>query len=251
MPSWGGAAAGAASGALAGKAGGPIGMLIGGGIGAIGGLFGGGKSKLQKQVESLIKPSMDNLTHWSGQAKDQQRMYEPLAFNDLSKASRFYGGLLSNSGTEALNNLLGPQRQGIMQGYNNLIQTAGRTGARGGGRTSAMMDFDFAKNRDLMNLVPQARLMAAEGLLSTSRQAGAQALGYGNLAGNMASSVMSAGLGGQDSLAQQGMAAGAGWGQIGGKLGDILGPALSDWIKRMGGNKGGAGGSLGKQWSIL
>lgn len=258
----------------------PFAPLIGG---AIGGILGGRKSNLEKQIANKINPSLENLMNWAGMAQGKQaglegmrdkfagmtgqydaltqdyegrsQGYEPIALGDVGRASQFYNKLLSPSSSEALNEILGPQRQGLMQNYNNMIQTGGRTGARGGGRTSGLMDFEFAKNRDFINLVPQARMMAAQGLLGTSGLAGqqsdrlsrtgqnygqlgqgygqlglgfgSQALGYGNLAGSLTGQVLGFA---NPALAQQSnerLNRGSEWGQIGGGIGSLLGPLLS------------------------
>lgn len=249
----------------------PFAPLIGG---AVGGLLGGRSSKLEKQISSLIKPTMDNLTNWAGQANfergrlqdqrdmftgmvpgylDQSRGYEPMARGDLGRASGYYNRLLSPSSREALNEILGPQRQGVMTGYQNVLNTIGRT-QRGGGRASGLMNYDFAKNTELMNLVPQARMMAAQGLLNTSGAAGQNAsrlfgqginignlgLGYGQLGlgyGNLAEGMSRAVLGQSQALPALGQAraqAGDEWGSIGGKIGTLLGPLLGSLGKKKG-----------------
>lgn len=208
----------------------PLGALIGLGSSLLGGLFGGRKSRLEKQISSKINPVMENLINWSGEAMDARRAFYPLALKGISGATNFYSNLLSPNSNQALNELLGPQRTGINDAYGNLIQNAGRFGARGGGRTSGMAQFDWQRNRELMELVPQTRMMAAQGLAQTGGQAGNLSLDYGNQAINASSAVLNPALGGQESLAAQRQASGAQWGALGGKIGGLLGPVLSDWI---------------------
>src|SRR3990172_7697537 len=107
MPSASGALAGVAGGYLSG---GPVGAIIGG----IGGLFGsGGKSKLQKGLESKVLPVTDNLINWSGQANDARTALQPTGIKALQKSAGFYEGVLSDDDVTSFNSLVGPQRQGI------------------------------------------------------------------------------------------------------------------------------------------
>jgi len=215
----------------------PLIPLIGLGGSILGSLFGNRRSRLERDISGKINPVMENLIHWSGQATDARKAFQPIAINDISKASGFYNRLLSGSGTQALDEILGPQRTAINDNYTNMIQNAARFGARGGGRTSGMMNFDWARNRELMELVPRARTMAAEGLLRTGGQAGSMALGFGNQAIDASSAVLGPALGGQASLAGQRQQAGQGWGQIGAQVGDLLGPLLRDVLNRRGGGQ--------------
>lgn len=242
----------------------PFAPLIGAGVGSF---FGNRKSGLEKQIANKINPTLSNLTNWAGQANaerqrlqgvesqynDMARSYEPIALGDLGRASSFYGRMLAPRSTEALQEILGPQFQSLMKGYGSAIQTAGRTGSRGGGRTSAMSDFEFQRNRDFMNLVPQARMQAAQGLLQTSGTAGQQAgrlnqtglgygnlgLGYGHLAGNMSEGVLGFANPALAQMAKQRQQSGGEWGALGGKIGKLIGPILAGQGKQNGMQLGG------------
>lgn len=230
----------------------PFAPLIGAGVG---GLFGSRKSNLEKQISNKINPTLSNLTNWAGQANSEQqrlqgvqsqyndmaRSYEPIAAGDLGRASSFYGRMLAPRSTEALQEILGPQFQSLMRNYGSAIQTAGRTGSRGGGRTSAESDFAFQRNRDFLNLVPQARMQAAQGLLQTSGTAGQQAgrlnqtglgygqlgLGYGHLAGGLSGSVLDFANPALKQMGQQRMQSGLEWGGLGQQIGKLFSPILA------------------------
>lgn len=233
MPNLSGGLSGAAGGALTGlSAGGPLGAVIGGGLGLIGGLFGGGgKSKLQKQLESKVDPVMNNLIHWSGQANDARKLLQPMGIKSLEKSSNFYNSLLSDDSVEALNGLLGPQRTGINEAYQNAIETNARTGPRGGGRASANANYQFQKNRDLMELVPKARMQAAQGALSAGQATTNAAQGFGSLALQNSQAVLGGALGtGQiQPPAENGLAY---------NLGNLIGPILREIQNRRGGGSG-------------
>jgi len=206
---------------------------LGGSI--LGSIFGNRKSNLEKEISNKINPSMENLLNWAGEANRQQGLYSPLADSDTSKASNFYGGILSPNGSGALNTLLGGARGGVMANYQAQKNNNATFGPRGGGRTSQNADFGFAQNRDLMNLVANARNGAAQGLLASGGQAGQQALGYGNLASQNIENILRAAIPGQSQLAGQRAQSGAQWGDIGGQIGDILGPILGGLGKGRGG----------------
>jgi len=192
MPSLGGAISGAGTGATVGSAFGPWGTAIGAGIGGIAGLFTGGKSKLQKQLETKIDPSLNNLMNWSGQSRDKQNQMYGLALPNLTAASNYYTGILNPDNPTALNNVLGPQRTAVNDQYQGLLNTIGQFAPRGGGRNQQLANAGFTRNRQLMELIPQARAQAAAGALQTGQVAGSQAINWGNLSTEQANAVLSA-----------------------------------------------------------
>jgi hypothetical protein len=239
MPSLSGALGGAATGAQIGAIGGPVGMAIGAGIGGIAGLFTGGKSKLQKQLESKIDPSLNNLMNWSGQSRDKQNAMYDLALPNLTAASNYYQGILSNDNPTALNSVLGPQRTAVNDQFQGLLNQIGMFAPRGGGRNQRLANAGFDRNRALMELIPQARAQAAAGALQTGQATGNQAIQWGNLSTEQASAVLQAitsmltGQMADKARKDQGMT---------GVL-QKLGPLLTDIMGQIKAGKGGGGGS--------
>lgn len=239
MPSLGGALGGAATGAKLGSALGPWGTAIGAGIGGIAGLFTGGKSKLQKQLENKIDPSLNNLMNWSGQSRDKQNAMYDLALPNLTAASNYYQGILSNDNPTALNSVLGPQRTAVNDQFQGLLNQIGMFAPRGGGRNQRLANAGFDRNRALMELIPQARAQAAAGALQTGQATGNQAIQWGNLSTEQASAVLQAitsmltGQMADKARKDQGMA---------GVL-QRLGPLLTDIMGQIKAGKGGGGGS--------
>lgn len=238
MPSLGGAIGGAATGAKIGSIGGPWGTAIGAGIGGLAGLFTGGKSKLQKQLESKIDPSLNNLMKWSGQGQDRQNQLFGLALPNLTAASNYYQGILNNDNPTALNAVLGPQRTAVNYQFQGLLNQIGMFAPRGGGRNQQLADAGFQRNRALMELIPQARAQAAAGALQAGSVTGSQAINWGQLSTEQASAVLQAitsmltGQMADKARKDQGMA-----GVLQG-----LGPLLTDILGQIKAGKGGSGG---------
>ena len=192
MPSLGGALGGAASGAMGGIGGGPLGIAVGAGIGGLVGAFTGGKSKLQKQLENKIDPSLNNLMHWSGQSRDKQNQLFGLSFPSLEAATNYFTGILDPNNATALNAALGPQRTALNDQYQGALNQIGSFAPRGGGRNQMLGDAVFQRNRNMMELVPKARAEAAAGALQAGSITGNQALNWGNLSTEQAAAVLQA-----------------------------------------------------------
>jgi len=235
----GGALAGAGTGAKLGSSGGPWGTAIGAGIGGLIGLFTGGKSKLQKNMENKIDPSMENLMHWSGQSRDKQNELYGLAMPAMRQANQFYSGILDPNTNNALNAILGPNRTAVNDSFQSTLNNIAM-GGRGGGRNQQLSEAYFNRNRQLTELIPQARISAAEGLLKVGNQAGSQAINWGQLSTEQAQAVLQAALGG--SLSQQQMQAAKDKG-LGGIL-QSMGPMLTDILSKLD-KRGGGGSSTG------
>lgn len=230
MPSLSGALGGAATGAQLGSALGPWGAAAGGAIGGIAGLFTGGKSKLQKQLENKIDPSLNNLMNWSGQSRDKQNAMYDLALPNLTAASNYYQGILSNDNPTALNSVLGPQRTAVNDQFQGLLNQIGMFAPRGGGRNQQLTDALFSRNRQLLELIPQARAQAAAGALQAGSVAGSQAINWGQLSTEQAQGVLraiSSFLGSEQANYMRKQQGEAGiMQQLGSILGDLL-PALA------------------------
>lgn len=257
MPSLGGALGGAATGAKIGSIAGPWGTAIGAAAGGIMGLFSGGKSKLQKNMEAKIDPAMNDLMHWAGQSRDKQNQMFGIALPAMQNAGSFYNALLSKNSTQALQGLMGPQQTAINDQYQAALNQIAMSGPRGGGKNQTMANAGFDRNRAMMELIPQLRMQAAQGALNVGQQAGGQAIDWGNMSSQQMMAVLSAATGGtmQGMMGRQ-AEKDAGWAGITGDLGKILydsinkiktgrngsGPGGTNWrinVPPMGGKTGG------------
>lgn len=232
MPSISGALGGAATGAKIGSVAGPWGTLIGGALGGIAGLFGGGKSKLQKAMEAKIDPSLNNLMHWSGQSQNKQNEMYGVALPALKDAGEFYRGLMSKDSTTSLQSILGPYQTAINDQYQGVLNSSQQFGARGGGKNASMLQADWQRNRALMELVPQMRAQAAEGSLKVGQAAGSQALDWGQLSTSQQAAVLQAITGSGIATGNQAIGAQRDQGMAGilSSLGELL-PGILDAIK--------------------
>ena len=234
--SLGGGLSGAASGAAIGRFGGPLGIGIGAGIGGLLGLFTGGKSNLQKGMENKILPGLDNLINWSGQSRDKQNQLYGLSIPGFQRSNDFYKGILSPNDNTALDSLLGPQRQAINTQYGNQLTNLAQFGARGGGTNALTAQAGFNQNQALMNLVPQARMTAAQQQGQLAQVMGQLGLNWGQLSSQQQEGVLSAIsalLGGQQSAHYASQQAS---GAIAQQLGSLLGP----YLRRVFGKGGGS-----------
>lgn len=240
MPSLNGALGGAATGAQIGSFGGPIGTAIGAGVGGLIGLFTGGKSKFQKNLEGTWGPVKDNLINWSGENMDSSRAFRALGLGEAQASDKYLRAVLSSNNTEALNALLGPQREGIAKSYQQVLDNVTNFAPRGGGRSSAGMTYDFDKAGAQLDEVAKARAGAVDRLTALSGQNTSAGLNFGSQATQQSQSVLgSIGslLGGQQANDRaQGQANGASAYQLGQQLGPLLAKIFSK-----GGGAGGGG----------
>lgn len=241
MPSLSGALGGAGAGAQIGSFAGPVGTLVGAGAGALIGMFTGGKSKLQKNVEGTWGPVKDNLINWSGENMDMKRLFENLGLDQSKAVDKYLRGVLSANDTQALNALLGPQREGVSKSYQQVLNNVSEFAPRGGGRSAAGMEYDFAKAGQQLNVVANARGQAVQQLNAAAGQNTNQALNFGQQATQQSATIM-------DSIASMltGTSAdsarrSAANGASAYQLGQLLGPILA---KMMGGKGGGSVGSV-------
>lgn len=242
--------------------------LIGAGASIVGGLIGGkGGSKEQKNILKNINAALPKALYTAqGDAEKSgmnSNLYRDLSMPQISQGAEGiksgyqgvdYGADLLNQsgeyfrgilgGGSALDALLGPQREAITRNYQNSLDTIAR-GTRGGGGLAAIQNFEFNKNRDLMNLIPGARAQAAAGLAGVGSQIGqlgsarsqiGQALGqlgintanvgasYQGLANQNVGNIIGQAQTGAG-IAGQRAAAGT---QLGQDLGDLFGPILLD-----------------------
>jgi len=236
MPSASGALGGAAAGAQIGSFGGPVGMAIGAGIGGLVGLFTGGKSSLQKNMEGTFGPVKDNLINWSGENMDMNRLFRQLGLDQSQGVDKYLRGVLSANDTQALNALLGPQREGISKSYEQVLQNVSQFAPRGGGRGAAGMEFDFAKAGQQLNTVAGARGQAVSQLSQAAGQNTNLAQNFGQQATAQNSSVLAA-------ITGQPQQQGGGNTQSAYQLGQLLGPLLQKIFTKGGGSISGGGGS--------
>lgn len=240
MPSIGGALGGAATGAQIGSFGGPVGTAIGAGIGGLIGLFTGGKSALQKNIEGTFGPVKDNLINWSGENMDTQRIFKNMGIDQSQGVDKYLRGVLSANDTTALNALLGPQRQGVSKSYQQVLDNVSQFGARGGGRTAAGMSYDFDKAGAQLNVVANARGQAVQQLNQAAGQNTNQALQFGQQATGQNAAVLDSLTGLMGGANAQAARQSAANGQSAYQLGQLLGPVLGKIF-----NKGGiSDGSL-------
>ncbi len=243
MPDIGGALGGAASGAQIGSFAGPWGTAIGAGIGGLIGLFTGGKSKLQKNVEGTWGPVKDNLINWSGENMDSSRAFKTLGLGESQASDKYLRSLLSSNDTTALDALLGPQREGIAKSYQQVLNNISNFAPRGGGRSAAGMTYDFDKAGAQLDEVAKARAGAVDRLTQLAGQNTNAGLQFGQQATNQEATVMNSigsMLGTTSANARaQGQANGASAYQLGQQLGPLLGKIFS---------KGGGSLSGGGVW---
>lgn len=175
-------------------------------------------------------------------AREQMAMQRPLIEAQtaatqfgLDKARQFTGGAeqafgdvknwwapIMSGDRRAIDMFLSPERGAINQGYQSAAQNVAMFGPRGGGRVSAMMNADLARQGQLSNLIYGAR------------REGVNAMGQlGAMQGQLGSSMM--GLGSQ--------AAGVGSGAIGRSYGTMLDTMAKDQtmnvLQGLGQNMGG------------
>lgn len=229
---------------------------------------GGGGSKQQKQILNSIASMLPNaLTTLQGDAEKSGRVsdeYRGRSYDIIDQAKQLIQSGLGNidlggdylnssagyfknilAGGAGVDAILGPQRDAISENYQNTLNSIARSGQRGGGSLLAATNFEFAKNKDLMDLVPQARQQAAEGLANTGGQlanvgnlrssvgqslgnlgiqTGNLGLGYQQSANQAAGTIAGlAGTGGQ--IAGQRAASGSALGE---EIGGLIGPILGD-----------------------
>jgi len=238
MPSASGALGGAAAGAQIGSFAGPWGTAIGAGIGGLVGLFTGGKSSLQKNMEGTWGPVKDNLINWSGEDMDMSRLFRQLGIDQSQGVDKYLRGVLSSNDATAFNALVGPQREGISKSYEQVLQNVSQFAPRGGGRGAAGMEFDFAKAGQQLNATATARGQAVGQLNQAAGQNTNAGLQFGNSATSRSATVMNS-ITGQQSNTQ------AGTGQSAYQLGQLLGPVLQQIFKKGGGSGGGYNMSIG------
>lgn len=245
MPSFGGFLGGAGTGASLGSMFGPIGT----GIGAIGGgligLFTGGKSRLQKQMENKINPGLENLMNWSGQARDTSMAYTGKAMPAFDKALNFYGGILDPNSTRGLDAALGSSRTALADQTRNIINQIG-TGPRGGGTNEMTGQALWNQNRQLLEMVPQLRGMAAEHISQIAQVLSNMGLNFSQLSAQEQEGVLSAIQGLSTGVANQQYMQQKQTGQIAQQLGTMLGP----FIGRISGGRFGTPSAVGPAGSL-
>lgn len=198
------------------------------------------KSNLQKGMENKILPGLDNLIWWSGEDREARHGMMRRALPAFDDSLSYYRGLMSPSSTQQIDALLGPSRTAVADQTQNVIQNLGMFGPRGGGTNAMTGQAMFNQNRQLMEMIPQARANAAQQLTGLGQILGNLGLNFGQLSAQEQEGVLSAItglLGGQ----QQQRAVNQ---QAGGQLGQQLGALLGPWIlKGLGGLFGGGNSS--------
>lgn len=245
MPSLGGAIGGAGAGASIGRFAGPWGTAIGAGIGGLIGLFTGGKSSLQKNVEGTFGPVKDNLINWSGENMDFARAFRSLGLDQSKGVDKYLRGVLSANDTEALNAILGPQREGVSKSYEQVLNNVSNFGPRGGGRTAAGMNYDFDKAGAQLNVVANARGQAVNQLSQNAGQNTNAGLQFGQQATAQEATVLDSLVGMLNGASTDAARRSASTGASAYQLGQQLGPLLAEIFKKYSGGGGGGGYTMG------
>lgn len=232
MPSLSGALGGASTGAEIGSFAGPWGTVIGAGIGGLVGLFTGGKSKLQKNIEGTFGPVKDNLINWSGENMDMNRLFRQLGLDQSQGVDKYLRGVLSSNDNQAFNSLVGPQKNAISQQYQQVLQNVSQFAPRGGGRGAASMSYDFDKAGKMLDVTAQARNQAVGQLSQAAGQNTSQALQFGQQATGQENAVLASLTGLMGASQNQQVLNSQQNGQSAYNLGQLLGPLLGNIFKK-------------------
>lgn len=179
------------------------------------------QQKLAEQQFAALKPLLDAQVAGSKFALDQSKPFLAGAGEGIKDLQNFWNPLVHGD-RSAIDQFLAPERRAINQGYQASLDMLSR-GPRGGGRTAALNQANLARQGQLSDLIFGAR-----------KQGAGQLEQLAALLGQLGTSTLSAGIGGgQQSTslynAQANRAydaqnqAGAGLGQVGSALGQLLG----------------------------
>jgi len=178
MASLSGALGGAGAGAATGASAGPLGAVAGGAIGGIAGLFGGSKSKEEKELLRRQKEESEFALAESKKA--------------LAPVMKYQKGILSGDRAEMLG-AVEPEVRGILGQYDQARKAVSEFGPRGGGRTRQLSELPFQKITAVQDVLAKARPEAAKalsGIFQTLQETGTQGL-FGALRGEQASQAQS------------------------------------------------------------
>lgn len=230
----------------------PLVGAISGGAGVLGGIFGGKKSKQEKQLMAeqlnLAKMQEARANEQFGIAKGYLPQFDKMLTQALGQYNRaqgaydtsqkFYQDILKG-GESALDALVGPQRSAVNRAYQSELTGTATRGPRGGGTNQRLQNLDADRQGRLIDIALGARPMAAQGIIQTGQgtaDIGNAIAGLGSQYGNLALGFTGAG---NQSL-----------GQGSNTLSALLGSEQNAAARRAGAI-GGAGESLGNLFFLL
>lgn len=210
------------------------------------------QEQLAREQMAMQRPLIEAQTAATQFGLDQGRQFAGGAQQAISDVKNWWSPIMGGD-RKAIDMFLAPERGAINQGYQSAAQNVAMFGPRGGGRVSAMMNADLARQGQLSNLIYGARRQGVDamtGLGQLQGQLGANFMGLGTQAAGAGSGAIGRSYGtmldvmGRDQTL--GILQGAGQ-QLGGLMNDFFkqNPNMGwgDFFK--GGGDGGSGGSSG------
>ena len=191
----------------------------------LGSLFSGGNKQTsaeQKQIQDLFTQLTGRSDQQAKAGKQDRKQFR----NALDPVSAWLQKIVGGDRTEIMA-AEGPEITAKNEQYDAVSKAISQFAPRGGGRSAALSNVEFAKARDIGDLFAKARPMAAQGLEQVASIYGAQASSESATGMSGLTSVLAGALGLRQQDIQQAMATRAGAQQLGQSLGMILGQLLN------------------------